>query len=54
MASFLSSVPVFSKFDPLPIATSKQKATKNKEKNKTDHKQPYNENVDSVLEADDS
>ena len=49
MASFLSSVPVFRNFDPLPIATSKQKASDDK-KNNDDHEQSPQKTASSVFD----
>ena len=49
MASFLSSVPVFRNFDPLPIATSKQKASDDK-KNNADHEQSPQKTASSVFD----
>jgi parallel beta-helix repeat protein len=49
MASFLSSVPVFRNFDPLPIATSKQKASDDK-KNNDDNEQSPQKTASSVFD----
>lgn len=51
ITSFLTSVPAFRNFDPLPIAANNQNTTDDNEKNNADHKQSPQKTVNSVFDG---